>query len=172
MRRVYNKHHGDAPADSIYVGRPSEWGTLEGCAPNPCGTAHQWNEPSMASIDPASDTSGSRRDQLATLITKSAFARNLARSRTEQGKTQKHLAIALNVSPGTYSRWENVDDFLLPSFEKLKELAIELRISTDILIGIDDLSVEDRRIVALLRVMTLSDRDYVIKLIERLSKGR
>ena len=24
--RVYNKHHGDAPADAVYVGRGSPWG--------------------------------------------------------------------------------------------------------------------------------------------------
>lgn len=26
MPRVYNKHHGDAPADAVYVGRPTKWG--------------------------------------------------------------------------------------------------------------------------------------------------
>ena len=26
MPRVYNKHHKDAPADAVYVGRPSVWG--------------------------------------------------------------------------------------------------------------------------------------------------
>lgn len=26
MPTVYNKHHGDAPADAIYVGRPSKFG--------------------------------------------------------------------------------------------------------------------------------------------------
>lgn len=26
MPRVYNKHHKDAPADAVYVGRPSKWG--------------------------------------------------------------------------------------------------------------------------------------------------
>lgn len=24
--RVHNKHHGTAPADAVYIGRPSEWG--------------------------------------------------------------------------------------------------------------------------------------------------
>jgi len=24
--RVYNKHHGDAPADAVYIGRGSPWG--------------------------------------------------------------------------------------------------------------------------------------------------
>lgn len=26
MPKVYNKHHGDAPKDAVYVGRPSKWG--------------------------------------------------------------------------------------------------------------------------------------------------
>ena len=26
MPKVYNKHHKDAPADAVYVGRPSRWG--------------------------------------------------------------------------------------------------------------------------------------------------
>lgn len=26
MPKVYNKHHGDAPADAVYIGRPSPWG--------------------------------------------------------------------------------------------------------------------------------------------------
>jgi hypothetical protein len=26
MPKVYNKHHKDAPADAVYVGRPSKWG--------------------------------------------------------------------------------------------------------------------------------------------------
>lgn len=26
MPRVYNKRHGDAPANAIYVGRPTKWG--------------------------------------------------------------------------------------------------------------------------------------------------
>lgn len=26
MPKVYNKHHKDAPADAIYVGRPTKWG--------------------------------------------------------------------------------------------------------------------------------------------------
>lgn len=26
MPRVYNRHHGDAPKDAIYVGRPTKWG--------------------------------------------------------------------------------------------------------------------------------------------------
>ena len=26
MPKVYNKHHGDAPPDAVYVGRPSYWG--------------------------------------------------------------------------------------------------------------------------------------------------
>lgn len=26
MPKVYNKYHGNAPADSIYVGRPTKWG--------------------------------------------------------------------------------------------------------------------------------------------------
>lgn len=26
MPKVYNKHHGDAPKDAVYVGRPTEWG--------------------------------------------------------------------------------------------------------------------------------------------------
>lgn len=25
-RRVYNRRHGDAPAEAVYVGRPSKWG--------------------------------------------------------------------------------------------------------------------------------------------------
>lgn len=26
MPKVYNKRHGDAPPDAVYVGRPSKWG--------------------------------------------------------------------------------------------------------------------------------------------------
>lgn len=26
MPKVYNRHHGNAPADAVYVGRGSEWG--------------------------------------------------------------------------------------------------------------------------------------------------
>lgn len=26
MPQVYNKHHGDAPADAVYIGRGSKWG--------------------------------------------------------------------------------------------------------------------------------------------------
>lgn len=26
MPRVYNKHHKNAPAEAVYVGRPSKWG--------------------------------------------------------------------------------------------------------------------------------------------------
>jgi hypothetical protein len=26
MPKVYNKHHGDAPSDAVYVGRGSVWG--------------------------------------------------------------------------------------------------------------------------------------------------
>jgi len=26
MPKVYNQYHGDAPADAVYVGRPSKWG--------------------------------------------------------------------------------------------------------------------------------------------------
>lgn len=26
MPNVYNKHHGDAPPDAVYIGRPSKWG--------------------------------------------------------------------------------------------------------------------------------------------------
>lgn len=26
MPKVYNKYHGDAPIDAIYIGRPSKWG--------------------------------------------------------------------------------------------------------------------------------------------------
>lgn len=26
MPKVYNKHHKNAPADAIYVGRPTKWG--------------------------------------------------------------------------------------------------------------------------------------------------
>ena len=26
MPKVYNKHHKNAPADAVYVGRPSKWG--------------------------------------------------------------------------------------------------------------------------------------------------
>lgn len=26
MPKVYNKYHGNAPADAVYVGRPTKWG--------------------------------------------------------------------------------------------------------------------------------------------------
>lgn len=26
MPKVYNKYHGDAPPDAVYIGRPSKWG--------------------------------------------------------------------------------------------------------------------------------------------------
>lgn len=26
MPKVYNKYHGDAPKDAVYIGRPSPWG--------------------------------------------------------------------------------------------------------------------------------------------------
>lgn len=26
MPKVYNLHHGDAPPDAVYIGRPSKWG--------------------------------------------------------------------------------------------------------------------------------------------------
>lgn len=28
MPKLYNKHHGDAPADAVYIGRGSPWGNM------------------------------------------------------------------------------------------------------------------------------------------------
>lgn len=106
-------------------------------------------------------------------ITKLAFAKSLERARSRQGFSQKQVAISVAVGASTYSRWESAEDSLLPSFEKLRDLAVTLKVSVDSLMGIAPPSLQgaldpaEEALVAAFRLLPLDDRAAVLHLMKR-----
>jgi hypothetical protein len=73
MPKVYNKYHGDAPKDAVYIGRPSKWGNrhVVGDCPH-CKKGHSRYEAIDAFYDEVTTN-----DQLIQNIKKELKGKNL-----------------------------------------------------------------------------------------------
>ena len=68
------------------------------------------------------------------------IGKRIQRLRKEKGLTQEQLAQKLGVSPQAVSKWEN--DYSCPDISVLISLAGALGVTTDVLLGADDLNTE------------------------------
>lgn len=64
------------------------------------------------------------------------LSENIKKLRTASNMTQVDLAAALGVSKQCVSNWEN--DYIQPSIETLKAIAVFFKVSTDYLLDLDD----------------------------------
>ena len=105
------------------------------------------------------------------------FARRLRDAREAMGYQQKHVALAIEVHYSTYSRWENPDDEAMPKLPNLKELAVNLRVSTDALLGLtrpvaaQAVSPEEMHILASVRALPEHDYQMFTLFLQRLLQG-
>ena len=67
---------------------------------------------------------------------KEIFAKRLKKERQAKGKTQKDMAIALDITRESYLAYEH--GIATPKFENLMRIHEELNISIDYLVGITD----------------------------------
>ena len=69
------------------------------------------------------------------------FAENLILYRTQRGKKQKDLAVAMDVTPSTVSSWES--GTYSPKLSTLCKISEYLEVPVDVLLGLDGVSSEN-----------------------------